>query len=75
MTMVNVSACVLWLLCGLLAAGYAVAFLDRQIGPYRTSLRGVDRGAMWACGVLGGPFALLVVLFLTDRARCGWRLR
>lgn len=60
----------IWLVCGLVAAGFICAYAQEEFKSNRRD----DVAKSLMLGLIGGPIALILSLFMTGFWRHGWRL-
>jgi hypothetical protein len=74
MTTIIILTLIIWLACGIVAAGWLLPFFLHAYSPphhakedYREVL-----GASLGLGLIGGPMALFVAFFITGFGQYGW---
>lgn len=66
---------VVWVVCGLIAAGWSLAHFQRKFPSLAEQSYPKDLRISLAYGLSLGPVAMVLMYFLTDRAHYGWMLR
>ncbi len=72
---VALSVVVLWVACGIGAAGLSFAYFQGKYPTIAATNRRADLGNALMMGLVFGPIALFAEFFLSGFGEHGWRLR
>ena len=70
-----IGAVLFWLFCGVIAAGIFFADVQGGFPSIAKEYYREDLGLSVGVGLIAGPFALVVALFMSGFCQHGWRLR
>lgn len=61
-----------WIVCGVIGAGFAFAYVQGQYPDLAAENRAHDIGFALLCGLIFGPGWLVIAFFLSGFGKYGW---